>query len=147
DNICFPAKLVHSHIANLQAQKVDRIFMPFVLFEPSHANEQNSFNCPIVTGYSAVVKSVQPSSIPLDSPVIGFKDEKLLLKQCTNYLVSLGVDSKVVADAFRKAVAEQQRFHEELTAYNRHLLEAARQQEKLCILLAGRPYHTDPLIQ
>ena len=147
DNICFPAKLVHSHIANLQAQKVDRIFMPFVLFEPSHANEQNSFNCPIVTGYSAVVKSVQPSSIPLDSPVIGFKDEKLLLKQCTNYLVSLGVDSKVVADAFRKAVAEQQRFHEELTAYNRHLLETARQQEKLCILLAGRPYHTDPLIQ
>ena len=147
DNICFPAKLVHSHIANLQAQKVDRIFMPFVLFEQSQAHEQNSYNCPIVTGYSAVVKSVQPSSIPFDSPVISFKDEKLLRKQCAEYLASLGIDSKVIAGAFQKAKEEQTRFHDELTAYNRRLLDEARKRGELCILLAGRPYHTDPLIQ
>ena len=33
DNICFPAKLVHSHIENLARRGVDRIFMPFVVFE------------------------------------------------------------------------------------------------------------------
>ncbi|MCD8310027.1 MAG: acyl-CoA dehydratase activase, partial [Prevotellaceae bacterium] len=47
DNICFPAKLVHSHIQDLLAKRVDRIFMPFVIFEKA-AGEQNSYNCPIV---------------------------------------------------------------------------------------------------
>jgi hypothetical protein len=35
DNICFPAKVVHSHIKDLEAQGVDRILMPFVVFEKS----------------------------------------------------------------------------------------------------------------
>ena len=28
DTVCFPAKLVHGHLRNLAAKKVDRIFMP-----------------------------------------------------------------------------------------------------------------------
>lgn len=56
DNICFPAKLVHGHVQNLIAQKVDRIFLPFVIFERK-GKEQNSYNCPVVTGYSEVVKA------------------------------------------------------------------------------------------
>src|SRR5699024_6365018 len=30
DTVCFPAKLVHGHLRNLAAKKVDRIFMPAV---------------------------------------------------------------------------------------------------------------------
>lgn len=147
DNICFPAKLVHSHIENLQAQKVDRIFMPFVIFEEHHKKEQNSYNCPIVTGYSAVVKSVQPSDIPLDSPTISFKDKDLLLKQCLEYLSALGVDKKLITDAFHKAEIEKKHFLNELVDYNRRILQRAKARNEVSILLAGRPYHTDPLIQ
>lgn len=39
DNICFPAKLVHGHVQNLIAQKVDRIFLPFVIFERKGAEQ------------------------------------------------------------------------------------------------------------
>ena len=66
DNICFPAKLVHSHIQNLVQKKVDRIFLPYVIYEhESDAKMSNSYNCPIVAGYSDVIRSaMSPPDIP-----------------------------------------------------------------------------------
>ena len=147
DNICFPAKLVHSHIHDLQAKKVDRIFMPFVVFEYQHEGEQNSYNCPIVTGYSAVIKSVQMSEIPVDSPTVSFKDRELLLRQCAEYLATLGIDRRTVAAAFAKAEEKQREFYKKLADYNWNVFEEGREKGVMSILLAGRPYHTDPLIQ
>ena len=146
DNICFPAKLVHSHIQDLIDHRVDRIFMPFVVFE-RQAGGQNSFNCPIVSGYAEVVKGVQNCGIPIDSPAITFKDDKLLLRQCQDYLGSLGVDGRTVRQAFRQALAEQEAFSRAVAEANEETLCKARAKGELAILLAGRPYHSDPLIQ
>ena len=147
DNICFPAKLVHSHIEDLAQHGVDRIFMPFVVHERKTKYEQNSYNCPIVTGYSTVVKSVHTSSVPIDSPIISFKERGLLFKQCCEYLSSLGIDNKTINDAFHKAEIEQEKFHTETIRINQNILQEASRKRELCILLAGRPYHTDELIQ
>ena len=147
DNICFPAKLVHSHIENLARRGVDRIFMPFVVFEKKENNQQNSYNCPIVSGYSEVVKSSQPVGVPVDTPVITFKDEKLLYKQCRNYLQALGVKENTLRKAFAEALQQQASYESSLAAYNRAVLAEARKKKRLVIMLAGRPYHTDPLIQ
>ena len=146
DNICFPAKLVHSHVQNLIEKKVDRIFMPFVIFERK-GKEQNSYNCPIVTGYSEVIKSVQSEGIPIDSPAITFKDRRLLFKQCREYLSSLNVDDKTIQQAFNKAESEQISFINTLVEYNKNILKHAGGGETLTVMLAGRPYHTDSLIQ
>jgi len=146
DNICFPAKLVHSHIENLVEKGVDRIFMPFVVFEHK-GKEQNSFNCPIVTGYGEVIRSVQSGSIPIDSPAISFKDPPALLKQCERYLSSLGIDRSTARKAFRKAESEQRDYEKRLMKANRQILSEARQKGRLVVMLAGRPYHADPLIQ
>lgn len=147
DNICFPAKLVHSHIQDLIEKKADRIFMPFVIFERKGKNEQNSYNCPIVTGYSEVVKSVQGNSVPIDAPAISFKDRKLLYRQCCEYLKGLGIRENVIAKAFAKAENEYANYVCSLTGYNRSILDKAAEARGLVILLAGRPYHADPLIQ
>lgn len=147
DNICFPAKLVHSHIEELFKSGVDRVFMPFVVYERQNANEQNSYNCPIVTGYSSVVKSVHKPAVPIDSPVIGFRDKKLLLKQCCEYLSALGIDKRTATEAFDKAEAEQARFYAEMAEINHNILKEASRKNELSILLAGRPYHSDELIQ
>lgn len=147
DNLCFPAKLVHSHIDNLQTKPIDRIFMPFVIHEQGHKADQNSYNCPIVTAYSAVIKSVGQTAIPIDSPVISFKDSNLLLKQCKTYLRSLGIADAVIHSAFVKAVAEQKAYSEQIAEQNRQVLAQAQQKGQLSILLAGRPYHADCLIQ
>lgn len=146
DNICFPAKLVHAHVQNLMDRGVDRIFLPFVIFERK-GNEQNSYSCPVVTGYSEVIKSVQGTGIPIDSPAISFKDPKLLYRQCLNYLKGLGVGEAVVKEAFARAMDEQEAFGHSLAEHDRHLLEESRRKGRRTVLLAGRPYHTDMLIQ
>ena len=146
DNICFPAKLVHSHIQDLIDGGVDRVFMPFVVYE-RQGKEQNSYNCPIVTGYAEVVKSVQSGGVPIDSPTISFKDKRLLLKQCREYLGRLGVTGKTVDRAFSLAVGAQDAYARDIVNYDERVYRKARKQGALAILLAGRPYHADMLIQ
>ena len=150
DNICFPAKLVHSHIAELDSNdSVDRIFMPWVVYEYNDDKKRtiNSYNCPIVSGYSDVIKSAMKLTKPLDNPVISFADFKLLEKQTTEYLTGLGVSRSVAREALWAALAVQEDYVQKLKHRNKEILEKSKQQGRLTILLAGRPYHTDPLIQ
>lgn len=149
DNICFPAKLVHSHIYGLAATPgVDRIFFPRVVYERREDKSvTGSFNCPIIIGYPEVVASVIKTQVPVDSPVISFQDDKLLLKQLLRYMETLGVDSKTVKAAHAAALREYENFGRELRQANRKTFEEAQSAKRSVILLAGRPYHTDPLIQ
>src|SRR5574344_1685550 len=53
DNICFPAKLMHGHIIYLIKKNVDRILYPYNVYERKDDKKAvNSYNCPIVSGYS-----------------------------------------------------------------------------------------------
>lgn len=147
DNICFPAKLVHSHIADLERRGVDRIFMPFVVHERLEKGQQNSYNCPIVSGYSEVVSSSQTPSVPVESPVVSFKDRKLLLRQLQQWLSRFGIAGGKVRRAFKAAENAEMQYRGRLAEINRSILDEGRREKKLIVLLAGRPYHTDPLIQ
>jgi predicted CoA-substrate-specific enzyme activase len=144
DNICFPAKVVHSHIKDLEAQGVDRILMPFVVFEKKRDGEANSYNCPIVTGYSEVIRNVMPLNIPFDEPVISFKDKALLRKQCLKYLASINIPTQIASAAIEKALKAQNEYEEKIAKANADLLGRSK---GLTIMLAGRPYHTDMLTQ
>ncbi len=146
DNICFPAKLCHSHILDLIGKKVDRIFFPYVIYEKKDIGK-NSYNCPIVSGYSDVLRNSMNIPIPLDAPAITFKDEKALEKECTEYLKGLGIKKNVIAAAFKKALEAQKTFEHQLWTINKETFEKNKKDKKLIILLAGRPYHTDPLVQ
>ncbi|MEG1572994.1 MAG: acyl-CoA dehydratase activase-related protein, partial [Bacteroidales bacterium] len=149
DSICFPAKLVHSHIVNLSTKNIDRIFMPYVVYEMKDGkNETNSYNCPIVSGYSEVIRSsMDQITLPIDSPIVSFKDTLLLKKSCLEYLGSLGIVPKVINIAFDKALKRYKQYQIELRELNLAVYAKAKKENKLIILLAGRPYHTDPLIQ
>lgn len=146
DNICFPAKLVHSHIADLVGQCVDRIFMPFVVYEKPDGG-QNSYNCPIVSGYAEVIKGTFHGDIPIDSPAVTFKDKKMLQAQCEAYLTKIGIDKNTAKKAFEKACRTAEEYQKEITGINKHILKRSREENRLTVLLAGRPYHTDPLVQ
>lgn len=145
DNICFPAKIVHSHIRDLQDRGVDRIFMPFVVYERA-GKEQNSYNCPIVTGYSEVVRSVQ-AEIPVDSPVISFKDRETMNVQCIGFLAGYGVSRDTALHALDAAWKAQDIYERQVKEACEEILEDAGRKGILTILLIGRPYHADPLIQ
>ena len=152
DNICFPAKLMHGHIMDLINKKVDRILYPYTIFDSKETSKaQNSYNCPIVAGYSDVINSsIDTKSnygIPVDAPSASFKNEKLLYKSCKDYLRSLGIDRKTIDNAFEKALKEQRNYLVTLAAQNKRIVENAKKNNRMTILLAGRPYHIDPLIQ
>ena len=147
DNICFPAKLVHAHIADLAGRGVDRILMPYVIHELPDGKTVNSYSCPIVSGYSDVVRSVEPLPVPLDTPTISFRDEKRLFRQCRNYLSTLNVPHAAIGTAFRRALDEQRAFARRMKVWDEAILRRSRAAGRLTLLVAGRPYHADPLIQ
>lgn len=154
DNICFPAKLVHGHIFDLVSKKVDRIFFPYVVYEEMEPKSNNSYNCPVVAGYSDVLKSAINTkakyNIPLDAPVINFKDDTLLMKSCRLYLSQLlkdQYDEQIFQKAFQMAKEAKNSYVKSIHDKAVQLLDKAEKENRFVILLAGRPYHNDPLIQ
>lgn len=151
DNICFPGKMVHGHIMDLIEQKVDRIFYPNVIYEAKeHPLSANSYNCPVVTGYPDVVRSaIDPQDshgIPLDSPTISFRDRALLGRQLSRFVKPFGVSRSRSDAALREALRAQEEFKTGLAEQGKAILEEARTEGRLVVVLAGRPYHLDPLI-
>ncbi|MBR2166329.1 MAG: 2-hydroxyacyl-CoA dehydratase, partial [Paludibacteraceae bacterium] len=152
DNICYPAKLMHGHVMDLIEKQVDRIFYPWVVFERKEDEQaKNSFNCPVVSGYSDVIKSaINPEKnygIPLDAPTISFKDEELLRASLVEYLSTLNINESTAQAAITQAITVQQNYLDALEKRNREVFNEARAAGRMVILLAARPYHIDPLIQ
>ncbi|MCF7810379.1 acyl-CoA dehydratase activase-related protein [bacterium] len=150
ENICFPARLVHGHIKSLIESGVDRIFYPLVVLEKGDFEAAvNTYNCPIVTGYPDVIRSAfnfDKRDIPLDTPVVVFSKDKLLRRSCLEYFSKLDISGKVFERAFKLALTAQLEFKNNLKSRATEILAEARQNNRLVILLAGRPYHLDPLI-
>ncbi|WP_428898325.1 CoA-substrate-specific enzyme activase [Parelusimicrobium proximum] len=149
DNICFPAKLMHSHIYNLIEKRVDRIFVPYVVYEkPDGKDNVNTFNCPIVSGYSDVIRSVIDKGIPVDNPAFSLKDKELFANACREYLSSVwGIKKSVINKSVAKALAAQEAYEREIKELNKKVYEEGAGEGRMTVLLAGRPYHTDPLVQ
>lgn len=151
DSICFPAKIVHGHIIALIEQRVDRIFYPFTVYEQQeYAQSDNSYNCPIVSSYSEVISSsINPerrAGIRFDSPTVNMADESLLRKACYAYLEQLGIERRKARKAFVKALEAQRTFKAAVREKGAELIAKAKNDKQLLIVLAGRPYHSDPLI-
>lgn len=151
DNICFPAKLAHGHILTLIEEKVDRIFYPMIPKEYKEFKQSsNSYNCPVVTGYPDVIRSsMEPEEkfgIPFDKPVVPFHDPAACRKACFNYLRSLGISETVFKKAFPKALEKHISVRKTLQEKQKEILEQCIKENKLVFIVAGRPYHTDPLI-
>ncbi|MBU1662477.1 MAG: CoA activase, partial [Chloroflexi bacterium] len=151
ENLCFPGKLVSGHVMDLINTGVDRIFYPMVFYEKNEFTDaNNSFNCPVVSGYPDVIRSaIDPQrkyGIPLDMPAITFRDDNLLDKACLQYLTELGIASGVVRKALKKAKAAQSEFKQGIVDMGAELIRNSQASEHPLILLMGRPYHIDSLI-
>lgn len=152
ENICFPAKLMHGHVYDLARRGVDRIFYPFIVLEaPADSAVRNSYNCPIVAAYSDVIKSaIDPQEkfgIPFDAPVVSLNNESFMRTGCRNYLATLGVPKSLADKAIDAAVAAQRDYMARLHRRAMEIVDEARKNDRMVVVLAGRPYHSDPLVQ
>ncbi|MCD7954456.1 MAG: acyl-CoA dehydratase activase [Lachnospiraceae bacterium] len=152
DTVCFPAKLVHGHVMDLAGMGVDRIFFPYVMHMPPEGVDKLSpYVCSVLQGYPMVVRNSQnpekEGKVIFDTPVFHWFEEKDRKKQICSYAVeTLGVTKAEAASAFSDGERAILSFRETLTRRGSEIIRRAHESGTYAVVLAGRPYHTDPFI-
>ncbi len=144
DTVCFPAKLMHGHIDWLVSSKVDRIFIPCSSYNINEEKGNNHFNCPVVAYYGEVIKGNQDlGGIPLTLGYLALDNPKHLARRISELF---GVSRGEARKAIGKGSAALEDYRRKITAKALQIIEASRKEKRQIIVLAGRPYHTDPEI-
>ncbi len=152
DTICFPAKLVHGHIMDLSKMGVDRIFFPYVMHMPPEGVDKNSpYVCSVLQGYPMVVRNSQnPENnygVKFDTPIFHWFTEKNRKEQILEYATNtLKVTKKEAEAAFEYGEKALFDFRNKLKEMGQAIIDEVHRTNKYAVVLAGRPYHTDPFI-
>lgn len=150
ETACFPAKISHGHIMDLLSRDIDFIFHPSVFYERQEEESlDNHINCPVVIGYSEVLKNnidEVDKGIPYLNPFINFDSKKNLKKRLFDCLKAYGPSRREVDRAVEIAYEEESRVREDIRKKGEETISYLRENKLKGIVLAGRPYHLDPAI-
>ncbi|MDO5329226.1 MAG: acyl-CoA dehydratase activase-related protein [Coriobacteriia bacterium] len=146
---CYPAKLAHGHVQWLINKGVKTIFYPCVFYERMEdENLQNKYNCPMVISYPENIKNnvddLDEKNVKLYNPFVAFTDEKTITDRLVMFFKDeFGIDKKAVKDASHKAWEELIQSRIDVQEEGKRALKWMEDNNKLGIVLAGRPYHVD----
>ncbi len=148
DTACYPAKLMHGHIESLLDRGVDFIFYPCESYNFDEHDSANHYNCPVVAYYPELLKANNErlNENNFIMPYLDPNSEKATVRTLTRALARYKLSSSLIRRAFRAGVARMEEFHKSIVEKGREILAAAEREERQVIILAGRPYHTDPEI-
>ncbi|TVQ37415.1 MAG: CoA activase [Spirochaetaceae bacterium] len=152
DTVCFPAKLAHGHVRDLVDKRVDRIFMPMMIRMPTEVKDAASGAvCPVVQGYPMIVaESDEPAlrhGVRMDYPVLHWYDVKRRRTQTRMFLESaFGIGGRSASRAIRLAEHSLNAFRRALGDEGRRILQSLEGTNRFAVLIAGRPYHADTLV-
>ena len=151
DTACFPAKLVHGHIAALINKGVKTIFYPSIIHERLEQKDANHhFNCPMVISYPEVIKNnmdmIKDNDVTYINPFLPYDDKKRLTVRLYEELGSMGLSKKEITQAVNEAWQEDLHFKAEIRQKGEQVLAYLDETGTQGIVLAGRPYHLDPEI-
>ncbi len=146
---CYPAKLSHGHVAWLIHQEPDFIFYPALFYERNEFGDANNhYNCPIVTSYSENIKNnveeISRGEVKLRNPFLSFRDVKTAAEALVKEFSE--IPAKEVIRAAEKGWEELQSAHKDMQKKGEEVLQYLKDTGRHGIVLAGRPYHTDPEI-
>ena len=152
DTACYPAKLVHGHIQKLINDGNEVIFYPCMSYNIDENMGDNHYNCPIVAYYPEnIVNNVGDIKkikfimdfIALDNKDIFNKKMKLILD---NHFKDKHIKNGEIKEAAFKAYKEYDDYLSKIRSTAGLYITNARMNNRQIIVLAGRPYHQDPLI-
>ncbi len=152
DTICFPAKLVHGHLRNLAAKKVDHIFMPSITTVESENTEATSESmCAVVKGYPIVIRnSDNPEKefgIPFHSPLFHWHTDADRKRQLSIYMQEhFGITPKETNEALYQADQAQAAFSSRMKEEGTRILKDVMEKGTYAVVLASRPYQNDILV-
>ena len=160
ESVCYPAKLSHGHIMDLLKKHPDFIWMPCSKWERQEdEGAGNHFNCPIVASYPEALRlnidELRTSDVPLLTPWVPYDQKEHLKKRLFIELVKNHPElmkpgiAPVQADidaAVEAAWAEDEAYKRDIRAKGEETLAWMEATGTHGIVLAGRPYHSDPEI-
>ncbi len=152
ESVCYPAKLSHGHIISLIQSGIKTIFYPCMPYSrKEYEKADNHYNCPIVISYSEVLKNnveeLKNPDIKFLNPFLPF-DAKNLTKRIleSDEFKEYNFNKKELMEAAKKAEEEYQHFKNDIYEKGKEAVEYIDKHNLKGIVLAGRPYHSDPEI-
>ena len=148
DTACYPAKLMHGHIESLLDMGVDFIFYPSESYNLDEHDSVNHYNCPVVAYYGELLKA-NNERLNEDNfvmPYLDLNEEKSAVHTLTKALKKYKVPASLVREGLREGKRRMEEFHQSIVERGRSILAEAEREGRHVIVLAGRPYHTDPEI-
>ena len=152
ESVCYPAKLSHGHIISLIQSGIKTIFYPCMPYSrKEYEKADNHYNCPIVISYSEVLKNnveeLKNPDIKFLNPFLPFDAKNLTkrileLDEFKEYIFN----KKELMEAAKKAEEEYQNFKNDICKKGKEAVEYIDKHNLKGIVLAGRPYHSDPEI-
>ncbi len=157
---CFPSKVAQAHIHNLlfhhhtPEKKLNYIFFPILTHVPSFGEGvMDKTSCPIVSGVPEVMKAAftkemdffKTRGIEYLDPGLTFSELNLTAKRMFDtWGPRLGVTQDESDHAHREGVKALEQFERDLQDKGRAILETVERENRVAILVIGRPYHSDP---
>ncbi|WP_437567834.1 BadF/BadG/BcrA/BcrD ATPase family protein [Sorangium sp. So ce542] len=157
---CFPSKVAQAHIHNLLFQhhsdekKLNYIFFPILTHVPSFGEGvMDKTSCPIVAGVPDVMKAAFTKEIDffktrgieyLDPPLTFSEMTLTARRMFETWGPRLGVTEDESDHAHREGMRALSQFERDLQDKGRAILETVEAENRVAILMVGRPYHSDP---
>lgn len=156
---CYPSKVAQAHLHNLlfkhhEQKALDYVFFPCITHIPTHLNNvMDSTSCPIVAGAPNVIKAAFTKEVDFFAtrgiayldPAVTFLELNLMKRQLyeafAEHLQITEDESDFAVEQGWKAL---ERFDGEMQEKGRQILEQVERENRLAILMIGRPYHSDP---
>ena len=149
DTACYPAKLMHGHIEELLEKGADMIFYPCLTYNFDEHTGDNHYNCPVVAYYSELLNSnIKALGGKLFMPYLNINDNSALAKELQAAFGKRGYrfTRMELKSATKKGLAEYGAYMDGIHRTGEEYIDYARKNGKRILVLAGRPYHTDPEI-
>lgn len=152
DTVCYPAKLMHGHVIELLDRGVKTIFYPCMTWNIKEKNTDNHYNCPVVAYYSEVidanVKRVKEDGVRYLKQYVSLYEKghfsERMYENLHAYYPTL--TKKDVKKATKAAYKAYDNYEKMVFDKGMEIINKAREEKKTILVLAGRPYHVDPLI-
>lgn len=149
DTVCYPAKLLHGHIQALIDEGVTTIFYPCMPYNFNENKGDNHYNCPVVAYYPELLEAnvAALKSVKYLAPYAGIHKKKGFKESFGKYMEeNFGILKHETEHAVDAGYAAYDDYLAAVRAEGERVIAWARKNDKLIIVLAGRPYHIDPEI-
>ncbi|MBW2629754.1 MAG: CoA activase, partial [Deltaproteobacteria bacterium] len=156
---CYPSKVAQAHFHQLFFHKhkkspLDAIFFPILTHVPSFVTDAVDYaSCPIVAGTPDVMKAAFTKEqdyfanrgIEYLAPAFSFAEPTLLKRDMFDAFEKvLGMTEDESDFAVEQALAALDRFDQDVQDKGKAILDQVEYDNKVAILVLGRPYHNDP---